>query len=171
MTLITHPDWASLIQLAESRSAIQLPSPLETYLIQLLKRFSGETKLGEQASALAWLEAKQAEASEAYVRIGDECLLMVGLFPKQLTRRSLNLNYYIQLGRSAYAALSQRRFDLYSTLAQQFVVLTDVLYYVPGDARELLPYEAYERFQGTGSEHAKRILANYARITPFRRGD
>lgn len=170
MTLITHPDWTSLIQLAEARSDIQLPSPLETYLIQLLKRFSGDTKLGEQASALAWLAAKQGEAHEAYGRIGDECLLMVGLFPKQLTRRSLNLNYYIQLGRSAYAALSQRQSDLYGALAQQFIVLTDVLYYVPGDAPELLPYDAYQRFQDTGSEHAKRILADYARITPFRRG-
>lgn len=170
MTLITHPDWTSLIQLAEARSAIQLPSPLENYLIQLVKRFSLEPHLGGQASALAWLAAKQAQGSEAYLRIGDECLLMVGLFPKQLTRRSLNLSYYIELGRSAYAALSHCGSDLYDGLSKQFVVLTDVLYYVPAHAPDFLPYEAYERFQSTGSEHAKRILADYARITPFRRG-
>jgi hypothetical protein len=169
MALLTHPDWKSLIQHAEARSAISLPSPLENYLIQLIKRFSTEPMLGEQASALAWLNAKQALEMEGFLRIGDECLLMAGLFPERLARRSMNLNYYIQLGRSAYFALSRRTSDLYGVLAQQFVVLTDVLYYVPSTTPDLLPFEAFERFQATGSEHAKRILADYERITPFRR--
>ncbi len=169
MALLTHPDWKSLIQHAEARSAISLSSPLENYLAQLVERFSTEPSMGEQASALAWLKARQGLEMQGYLRIGDECLLMAGLFPEHLTRRSMNLNYYIHLGRSAYAAMSRRTSDLYGVLAQQFVVLIDVLYYVPAATPDLLPFEAYERFKATGSEHAKRILADYERITPFRR--
>lgn len=165
--LLAHPDWKSLIQSAEARSAITLPLPLENYLTLLIERFSRETSLFNAVMAMAWLEAKQRAEAEQYMKVGDECLMLAGLFPHYIDRRSLRLRYYVQLGRSAYAALSHHTSDLYGALASEFVVLTDVLYYVRSDAL-LLPFEAYQRFEAIGSDHAKRVLADYDNIRPLK---
>lgn len=167
MTLLTHPDWKALIQIAENRSAIQLTPRLENYLSDLIQRFSTDPHLAEEAMAMGWLKAVSSAEGERYLRIGDECLLLAGLFPDYLTRRTLTLDYFIRLGRSAYGAISHHATDLYGVLSSQFVVLMDVLYYVR-DVPPLLPYEAYQRFRATGSEHAKRVLASHEGIIPFK---
>lgn len=166
--LLTHPDWKALIQQAESRSAITLACPLENYLSNLMQRFIRESTLGQQVMAMAWLESRQTGEVERYLRVGDECLILAGLFPDHLKRRSLGLHYYIQLGRTAYAALSHHTSDLYGALSTDFVALTDVLYYVRANAA-LPPFEAYQRFQDSGSLHAKALLEQYVRIIPLRR--
>lgn len=168
MTLLLTPDWKSVIQDAEQRSTIILPPLLESYLTHLVQRFSTEPEVAQKLMAAAWLEAAQTRDTSRLAAVGDECLLMAGLFPDRVARRSVNLSYFVQMGQSAYGALSRRTSDLYSTLATQFVVLMDVLYYVR-DSSVLLPYEAYQRWQSIGSQHAKEILASYDKIRPFRK--
>ncbi len=172
MTLLTNPDqavlWRDLIQGAETRSNIHLPPNLENYLTQLVSRFAAHPDISHKIMGIEWVSAMKTREADALIQVGDECLLLAGLFPQHLTRRSLNLGYFIRLGQSAYGALSLSTHDLYEGLSRQFVVLTDVLFYVR-ESSILLPYEAYCRARDIGSEHALRVLSTYEGITPFRR--
>ncbi len=172
MTLLTNPDqsvlWRDLIQGAEARSDIHLPLHLENYLTQLVCRFVTHPDISHKIMGIEWISAMKNREADALIQVGDECLLLAGLFPQHLTRRSLNLNYFIKLGQSAYGALSLHTHDLYEGLSRQFVVLTDVLFYVRESA-VLSPYDAYCRARDIGSEHALRILSTYEGIAPFRR--
>lgn len=172
MTVLTNPDqavlWRDLIQGAETRSAIHLSPVYENYLAQLVCRFATQPDISRKIMALEWVTAAKSREAAHLLQVGDECLLLAGLFPQWLTHRSLNLNYFIQLGQTAYGAVSQRTQDLYAGLSRQFVVLTDVLFYVRETA-VLTPYEAYARATDIGSAHALQVLASYEGITPFRR--
>lgn len=168
MTLLLTPDWKSVIQAAEQRSTIILPPDLESYLTHLVRRFATEPEVTHRLMAAAWLEAAQSRDDQRLAAVGDECLLIAGLFPEKVARRSLNLSYFVQMGQSAYASVSRKTHDLYNSLATQFVVLMDVLFYVR-DSSILLPYEAYQRWHALGSEHAKAVLVSYDKIRPFRK--
>jgi hypothetical protein len=73
------------------------------------------------------------------------------------------------MGQSAYGTLAKTRNDLYGSLAKQFVTLMDVLQSVrhhSPQVPDLLPLQAYDLWNETGSQRAMTILKHYTQAMP-----
>ena len=173
MSLYTNTNerclWQEVVQDAEIKCSVKLEQELESYLVSLLSRYSKNTHFATQIYATAFLEAMQKKQNERMTllrEVGDGCLLFAGLFPKAHERRLVKINYFVDIGRSAYAAISHKTSDLYASLAFQFVVLMDILQSIR-PSYDLSPFEAYERFESLGSQHALKVLQSYSSIIPL----
>ena len=51
--------------------------------------------------------------------MGDRCLLIAGLFPALAERRSVSRDYFVDLGRSAYAEVAEASRNAYAALFDQ----------------------------------------------------
>ncbi|HEX4045677.1 MAG TPA: hypothetical protein VHZ76_08445 [Gammaproteobacteria bacterium] len=173
MTVLTNSStitlWQEAIQFAENRCQVTLQPDLETYLIALLMRYSNQPEVAKRVLATAFLEAAAQQRLQRQVslqHVGDECLLLAGLFPKIVERKQVKISYFVNLGQTAYSAISQKANDLYGLLALQFVVLMDVLQSIHQNA-DLMPLEAYDQWREVGSQRALAILKTYTKGFPI----
>lgn len=166
--------WHALVAEAQQVSQHHLDEPLESYLVFMLMRFTGQPDLAARAMALEFLEA-QPEGSQQPDRlrdVGDKCLLYSGLFPQLAEKRLVRVSYFVRLGRSAYhqlASLVDRETDrLYGQLADAFVPVMDVLQAMRGLSGEqvLGPLAAAELWSDTGSRMAYRTLGKVTQSIP-----
>ena len=161
--------WQALVVEAESQAAIQLPHDLEAYLVLLLSRFCQADQLGDTVIALSFLEAQQASGHlrlSLLHDVGDKCLLFAGLYPQLATRRRVNMQYFIQVGQTAYRLLGELKKTsmglLFADLSQGFVSLMDVLLYCRASSDfNLSPIEAWELWSETQSQYAKARVINW----------
>lgn len=145
------------------------------YLVNLLDHFAKSENLfaltesgpSLQPLALLYADAAQAKGLDARQqilrRLGDIALLIAGVFPGYLNRKSVDVDYYIAMGASAFSYLAETAQnsvrlrvlkDIYSELSEKFTAFVDVLAEVaensqlnpPGDVLRL--YEVWAR---TGS--------------------
>lgn len=163
--------WQDVIKDAEDRCAIYLKNDIEAYLVTLLLRYTNKPEVVKQVIATTFLRAQQLGREERYItlqQVGDQCLLFAGLFPQSAHKKQVKISYFVDMGRSAYAAISNQTNDLHALLALQFVAMIDVLqsirYY-----SDLLPLEAYEQWADVGSQRAFRFLQEYTRGLPLKR--
>lgn len=124
--------WHHLLGEAQERAHIHLSTDLESYLVFLLMRYTSHPELAASVLGLEYLEGIQLRASPEQLKsVGDKCLLFAGLFPEHAHRRRVDLQYYVQLGQSAFEVLSQERScpiaSLYTHLAAAFPELKLVL--------------------------------------------
>jgi hypothetical protein len=162
--------WQDLVKAAEARCSVDLTEDLECYLVSLLMRYLDKPEVAKQVFATAFLEALQLQKRERQVtmqHVGDQCLLYAGLFPRAAEKKRVKVVYFVDLGRSAYSAVSKNTNDLFSSLAMEFVVLMDVLQSI-ALRPELLPLEAYDQWKELGSKRSLQILQEYTRATPFK---
>ncbi len=165
--------WHEIIHEAEANCAIVLTEETEAYLVFLLMRYLEKPEIVKQVMAEEFLEGLQLAAGqrEQILRgVGDKCLLFSGLFPKMAERRLVKISYFVNLGQSAYATLARTRYDLYASLARQFVTLMDVLQSIRSDTRDfpdLLPLQAYDLWNETGSKRALKVLNQYTQAIPM----
>lgn len=155
--------WKDAIKDAENRCSVRLDNTLEVYLVSLLARYADKPEMVKRLFANALLQAMEKSEYERDLllqRVGDECLLYSGLFPKSSKSKNVSVSYFVDIGRSAYAMISTTTNDLFDNLAIQFVQLMDVLQSIKPDA-ELLPLEAYEQWESVRSQRALRILQSY----------
>ena len=136
--LILHPtdtsQWHALVNEAQAATNLVLNESTESYLVFLLMRFSQTTKLIESVIALDFLESMHTPGKRQIDQlrmIGDKSLLFSGLFPGMACRRSVSLEYYVEMGQTAYWMLSEMQATqtalLYRELSDQFSVLQQVL--------------------------------------------
>lgn len=136
--LIVHPtatsQWYALINDAQVRRRLQLDEELESYLVFLLMRFTEQPEIADSILALDFLQSQHevGQAQQELLRdVGDKCLLFSGLFPGLAKRRRVDSDYFVTLGQSAYATLSQMEVKktavLFSGLCQEFICLKDIL--------------------------------------------
>src|SRR5437899_10481277 len=100
--------WQELIKEAENSSQLVLNEELESYLVFLLIRFTGQPQLAKSVLALEFLENSRClgqKQQEELRNVGDKCLLISGLFPGRAQRRRVKISYFVQLGQNAYVAL------------------------------------------------------------------
>lgn len=155
--------WQDVVKHAESRCSITLKEELEAYLVSLLVRYTNKPEIVKQIVATAFLEAMQKREKQRNMSlqdVGDQCLLFAGLFPRAAEKRNVKIGYFVDLGRSAYSAISAKTTDLYGSLAVEFVVLMDVLQSIR-QVPDLLPLEAYDQWMEVGSQRALKILNEY----------
>lgn len=173
------------VQEALEHQRMSPPDGVEFYLVNLLGDYVKSEELylktaegfRQQALALILREALDAEPVRRISllkRIGDLSLFTVGFFPDSLKRQIVNIDYYIQMGESAYDHLScifnrEKAFEeIYSELAKRFVAYVDVLSEV-SEKSEILNdsdlLRIYEMWIKTGSERAKQRLSEEGILT------
>ena len=60
--------------------------------------------------------------------IGDQCLLVAGLFPENAIGKGIPVAYFVQVGRNAYREYAARYgSDLHALLGDEFVLAMDTL--------------------------------------------
>jgi len=161
--------WHALVREAEKDYGCQLDETMQSYLVFTLMRFAKNQQLNSHALALDYLNSHHLPGSlrsEQLRDIGDQCLLVSGLFPQSAEKRQVGVTYYVDLGRSAYhniSTVTQKGIaELYQQLAESFILLMDLLqtirqYTMPA----LQPIAAMELWQQTGSRAAyKQISEN-----------
>ena len=121
--------------LNESLEAVRVEAtePAGWYLVSLLGDFT-RTRLPDAPLALRLAEAQLASPAErvkTLKEIGDTSLYVAGFFAESLSRKLIDVDYYIGLGRGAYAELagqlSGSLTDVYGELAEKFPAFVDVL--------------------------------------------
>jgi hypothetical protein len=135
---------------------------MQSYLVFTLMRFAKNNQLNAKALALDYLSSQQLPnklRNEQLRDIGDQCLLLSGLYPQSAEKRLVSSGYYVDLGRTAYHHISivtQKGIaELYQQLTESFVLLMDLLqtirqYSMPA----LQPLAAYDLWAQTGSRAA-----------------
>lgn len=162
--------WQEVIKHAEGRLSITLNKRLENYLVKLLIHYTDKPELIKQVVAHGFLQGMQEPQKQRPVslqNVGDQCLLFAGLFPGVAERRCVKISYFVDMGRSAYAAVSCETNDLFNLLALQFVILMDVLQSIQ-DSSPLLPITAYDQWNEVGSVRALQILKTYTQGIPIK---
>jgi len=126
--------WHTLVQEAEQDSGCHLDEAMQSYLVFTLMRFAKNRQLNTKALALDYLTAHHHSShlrNEHLRDIGDQCLLVSGLYPQSAEKRLVGTGYYVDLGRSAYhhiSTVTQKGIaELYQQLAESFVLLMDLL--------------------------------------------
>lgn len=151
----------------------------QSYLVALLTRFLSAENLyqnGEDGKRLdtlvaqlaTALEEESAEAKrERLKHMGDFSLYMAGFFTESLTKKLVDVDYYIGMGGTAYESVSQlnlKKADslLFGELAEKFPLFVDAFSQVsdessfPRKSDDLL--RAYDLWAKTGSERLARKL-------------
>ncbi len=164
--------WYEIIHEAEVSCATVLNEELEAYLVFLLMRYLTKPEIAKQVIAEEFMAGLQLTTSqrELVLRgVGDKCLLFSGLFPKMAESRLVKISYFVNIGQSAYGTLAKTHHDLYGSLAKEFVTLMDVLQSIRHHTSEfpdLLPLQAYDLWNETGSRRALSILKQYTHAMP-----
>lgn len=121
--------------LSESLEATQVEAtePAGWYLVSLMGDFT-RARLPDVPLALRLAEAQHASPAErmkTLKEIGDTSLYVAGFFAESLSRKLVDADYYIGLGRGAYAELagqlSGSLTDVYGELSEKFPAFVDVL--------------------------------------------
>ena len=175
------------IEAAEERLRIQLGAHSKLYLIHLLKRLSESEDffysevIKDKPLGIVLLEALHKNIFERLRDlkiVGDLSLIFSGLYPDYLTKRLVDIDYFIDLGRRSYHLLSdayspyrtkRELFVLYSQLVADFVLLIEVLTEISGDLNfldESNMQRAYSRWQKTGVRKYLDILAEH-KVVPL----
>lgn len=163
--------WQDVILQAEGRCDVRLTEELEVYLISLLSRYMDRPDIAHKVFATAFLESIQMQERQRAVslqHVGDQCLLVAGLFPQLANRKQVKISYFVDLGRSAYATISHTANDLYWSLAYQFVAMMDVLQSIKKES-DLLPLDAYNQWDELGSKRAWQVLHQYSKGIPLKK--
>lgn len=154
--------WHTLVHEAELDYGCHLDEAMQSYLVFTLMRFSKNPQLNAHALALDYLTSHHLPnnlRSEQLRDIGDQCLLVSGLYPQSTEKRQVSAAYYVDLGRSAYhhiSTVTQKGIaELYQQLAESFVLLMDLLQTIRQySAPALQPISALDLWHQTGSRAA-----------------
>ena len=88
---------------------VQATQPTEFYLVNLLSEFTA-MPVSEEPLALKLVRVQESSAADKKVKglkeIGDHSLVVTGLFSDSLSRKLVNVNYYIAMGTNAYGQLA-----------------------------------------------------------------
>lgn len=160
--------WHALVLDAEQDYGVHLDEAMESYLVFTLMRFAKNNQLNTHALALDYLMAQQLPnhlCSEQLRDVGDQCLLVSGLYPQTAVKRQVGVSYYVDLGRAAYQHIGditqQGMAELYQQLAESFILLMDLLQTIRQySAPALQPLAAFELWSETGSRAAQQQVSS-----------
>ncbi|MGE4132888.1 MAG: hypothetical protein AB7F86_14705 [Bdellovibrionales bacterium] len=150
----------------------------KNYLVELLEHYmvSGnlftkdpDGKHRRETLAELYLRAQNSPTPtrrELYKRLGDSSLYISGFFGDSITRQLVDLDYYVEMGGTAYGSLSADAADddlsqMYREFSLKFVEFVDVLTFMSQDVQvqndqDLL--RLYDRYVTTGSKLAQEQL-------------
>ncbi|HMB72583.1 MAG TPA: hypothetical protein VKQ06_03355 [Gammaproteobacteria bacterium] len=170
------------IDAALANQGVAVDAHATHYVVNLLALFARSEEFYEDCGEvygvkpLALMLVDAAEASNAeqrsvsLQRIGDVALFVAGFFADSLASRSVDLDYYIHMGGTAYGSLSDEirgtlrgraLAGVYEELARKFQLVVDILNEVRDSARcesDIDILRTYEVWLRTGSRRAATLL-------------
>ncbi len=181
LTLVAQPQeyFRELVTDAVGKNSVLIQPETEFYLVNLLHRFMMTDRLYPKDAAgqareeplvlmvKEALEEPRAEIQRGLFRhVGDVSLYVAGYFQDSLSRKLVDVDYYIDMGCAAYSNVAARTEEttsraLYGELAEKFPKLVDVLAVVSDQTtqkseKDLL--RLYELWVRTRSERAAKAL-------------
>lgn len=114
--------WQALVREAGERLGQPLDESRESYLVFVLLRHQRDGQLLGRIQALEWFDALAQAGqvrTDALRDVGDRCLLIAGLYPGLAERRRVTVDYFIELGRSAYFGVAEAGRNAYAALFEQ----------------------------------------------------
>lgn len=189
MSFIVSPNeyFVHLVKEALNQRRIDTYPQVESYLVNLLKHFLETKNLfdaeydeqgNKQPQTLAelYLQASNSELPlkiELLKKLADRSLYISGYFGDSLQRKLVDVDYYVNMGGTAYAALANyvkedTHAKVYSVFSKRFIDFVDVLTVISQksmlkDNRNIL--KLYDRYLKTGSSLAKDTLVELGVIT------
>ena len=172
--------FSELVQEGLARRKVKAPPPVERYLVGLLEHYlfsnnlfvdskteqgqSGPTTLAEMY--LLAHQKENFEKQDLLRRTGDRALYISGFFGDSLSRKIVDVDYYVQIGGAAYSSLSGLIKDgdlaqVYGVISRQFVSYDDVLTVISHKTMSQSDQgilRLYDRYLKTGSPLAKEQL-------------
>jgi hypothetical protein len=165
-----------LVESALTRQQLRPHELTSYYLVDLLCRFVRPDRripfADDTAEPLALrlgraLESGGMEQRARLRNLGDFSLFTSGFFSDSLSRRSVDIDYYVSMGEYAYGSLSRRDEDalgdVFAELARKFVPFMDVLSMVSeqaGTRSSVDVLRVYEKWLRTGSARDGQRLAD-----------
>jgi hypothetical protein len=161
-----------LVNASLRNQGVAASEPTECYLVNLLAAYSRQAP-DDEPLALKMASAAFStpdERARHLKEVGDTSLYVSGFFSESLTRKLIDVDYYISMGGAAYGQLAQyfrgyRRSEVfgevYDELGAKFPLLVDVLAEVSEQTSVTSPQSLvslYERWLRTGSEWMARRL-------------
>ena len=128
--------WLEILQEAQSIAGYHFSDDVTHYLLITLENQMTQLTLASTMLAFNYLEAHDhsPQVKNRKLRhVGDECLIIAGLFPDVFKKKNISPNYIIQLGKNAYHHIAQHSSQaninqpLYHVLSTYFVELTNTL--------------------------------------------
>lgn len=129
--------WHALVTEATKLMGYRFDESLESYLVITLEHFTTRDDWVNSVIALDFLSAVDfpgITGNDMLRNVGDQCLLISGLFPERVLRKNVSLNYLIAIGKQAYYTLAFARqpfaihSELFEKLGINFIGLIDVLH-------------------------------------------
>ena len=130
-------EWYALVIEAQNECGHDFDESLQQYLVMTLDHFTTQDKLVTAVIAFDYLQSlnMSGKLGGSLLRnVGDQCLIISGLFPERALRKNISLNYFISIGQQVYdsLALTNPNFEfdaeLFAKLSTNFVGLMDVLH-------------------------------------------
>lgn len=164
---------------ALGQQKVSVSDEVEYYLVHILTHFSisenlyardTQGQLHDRALVLKLYDATFDPPKRFYHLkiLGDTALYHAGVFYDGLVNQSVNVDYYIAMGGTAYQSLanmttSQEKTlaNLYAELSERFPGLVEVVHLCCEKEGELSDHDLLkllDRYQKTGSQKAKEIL-------------
>jgi hypothetical protein len=173
-----------LLQDAMRSQHVHSSDDTEFYLVKLLEAFAhAERDWFDRPLGLEYLESLHSPPVHRFgklKKVADTSLFVSGIFMESLHRKLVTAEYYVQLGRTAYAHLSALSGDmkavpgeLFAELAERFSDFVRVLAEISferlfqGDMHTL---RVYTRWMYTRSERDRRWLLRHG-IIPYAPAD
>ena len=172
LTLVAQPQAYFYELVCESLGKHQVSTSPETevYLVNLLEKFMTTESLKNDPLALMIKEAleepRREEQRRLFRQVGDLSLYVAGYFQDSLNRKLVDVDYYIDMGGTAYRQVAARidesfQRQVFGELAEKFGSLVDVLAGIsdkthPKSEKDLL--RLYELWVRTRSERAAKAL-------------
>src|SRR5262245_45960264 len=108
LTLVAQPQeyFRELVTEAMGRQKLAAQPETEFYLVNLMLQFMTPEKLRETPLALMVKEALEQPVTETkrelFRQVGDVSLYVAGYFQDSLNRKVVDVDYYIEMGGTAY---------------------------------------------------------------------
>lgn len=167
--------WYALINRAQVASDYYLQPDVENYLVYVLACMSSEFNFMPSRAVVGKdsLPATRKERRLEDIRlIGEQSLIVAGLFPDHAQRTGIPLLYLMDKGRTAYRELSGSCPGnyIYAYLSEYYFKVVDVLQKVSqicGDKHSIDLIQAVELWQETGSRHSWDVIQNNTSAFPI----
>lgn len=183
--------FAELLKEACAHRNFQILPASETYILNMLNHYIDSRNLFsplilDQESerlpdtfAELYLTALNSDdpKNRTYMKIlADKALYLSGFFGDSLQRRSVDIDYYMGIGASAYSNLAawtkeETTAAVYSTFSKKFIDYADLLSYISDKSAlqsEQNILKLYERYVKTGSDLARDKLAELGVVTDLK---
>lgn len=180
--------FTEMVSLALVERKVEAPAPVKNYLVNLLQFYLDTKNLFDEESidetgkkkpqtlAELFLVAHQSEYSlkvELLKKLADRALYISGFFSDSLQRKIVDVDYYVDMGGSAYASLAHctkedSRAHIYHIFSKRFSDFVDVLS-VLSQKSQLQSNQnilrLYDRYHKTGSELDREKLIEMGLLT------